>query len=132
MFAQYRLLNASACVVLPEGISAEQGAAVFVNPLTVLGFVETMRLEGHTALVHAAAASNLGQMLLKVCLADGIPLVNIVRRESQAVLLKNLGATHVVDSSGPDFAARLTEAIFAPVAKMASVSRSRRWTLPHG
>src|SRR3977135_79382 len=79
MYAQYRVVKASDCLVLPDGISARQGASAIINPLTVLGMVETMRREGHSALVHTAAASNVGQMLSRVCLKDGIPLANIAR-----------------------------------------------------
>ena len=119
MYATLRKIPASDCIVLPEKASAADGAAMFVNPLTALGFVETMKAEGHTAIVHAAAASNLGQMLQKICLADGIPLINIVRSEAQAALLKGIGATHVVDSTAADFLARLTDAIAATGATLA-------------
>lgn len=119
LFAQFRLVKAADCVPLPEGTTAADGAAMFINPLTVLGFVETMRAEGHTALVHAAAASNLGQMLLKVCLADGIPLVNLVRKDSQVELLRGLGATHVLNTESPDFEAALTRAVTETGARMA-------------
>jgi NADPH:quinone reductase-like Zn-dependent oxidoreductase len=119
MFTQYRKLRASDCTLLPDDVSSIEGAALFVNPLTVLGFVETMRREGHTAIVHAAAASNLGQMLLKVCLADGIGLVNIVRSEAQVALLRSLGATHVVNSSAPDFEPELTRAVTETGARVA-------------
>ncbi|WP_294333124.1 zinc-binding dehydrogenase [uncultured Sphingomonas sp.] len=111
MFADYRTLKARDVVPLPEGTSAAAGAAIFVNPMTALGFVETMKREGHSAIVHTAAASNLGQMLQKICLADGIPLVNIVRSEEQAAILKGIGATHVVNSRDEDFRARLTDAV---------------------
>ena len=111
MYAQYRRVDAAQCVVLPDGATAAQGASLFINPLTALGFVETMRREGHTALVHTAAASNLGQMLLKICLADGISLVNIVRKPEQAQLLRDLGAQWVCDQSAPDFAEQLTQAL---------------------
>ena len=84
---------------------------MFVNPLTALGMVETMKREGHTALVHTAAASNLGQMLNRICLKDGIALVNIVRSEGQARLLREIGAEHVVDSTSPDFMDELTKAL---------------------
>jgi NADPH:quinone reductase len=103
MYAQYRVVKASDCLVLPDGISARQGASALINPLTVLGMVETMRREGHSALVHTAAASNVGQMLNRVCLMDGIPLVNIVRSQTQAEVLRLLGAKHVLDSSSPTF-----------------------------
>jgi len=111
MWADYRLADAAAIVELPDDVSAAEGAALFVNPLTALSMVETMRAEGHSALVHTAAASNLGQMLVRICAADGIGLVNIVRRAEHAQVLRDLGAVHVVDSSQPDFANRLTEAI---------------------
>jgi NADPH:quinone reductase-like Zn-dependent oxidoreductase len=111
MWADYRSADAAAVVELPADVSAAEGAALFVNPLTALSMVETMRAEGHTALVHTAAASNLGQMLVRICASDGIPLVNIVRRSEQAEVLRQLGAVHIVDSSQPDFATQLTEAV---------------------
>jgi NADPH:quinone reductase-like Zn-dependent oxidoreductase len=119
MYAQYRVASAEACIVLAEGATAREGASAFVNPLTALGMVETMRLEGHTALVHTAAASNLGQMLVRVCLADGVPLVNIVRSPAQVVLLRELGATHVLDSTADGFAADLTDALAETGATLA-------------
>lgn len=111
MWADYRVAEAAAVVELPDDVSTAEGAALFVNPLTALSMVETMRAEGHSALVHTAAASNLGQMLVRICAADGIGLVNIIRRPEQAQVLRDLGAAHVVDSSQPDFADRLTEAV---------------------
>jgi NADPH:quinone reductase len=111
MYCQYRLATTSECLVLPEGTTAREGASWFVNPMTVLGMVETMRMEGHAALVHTAAASNLGQMLQRVCLEDGIPLVNIVRSQAQAEILSEIGATHVCDSSRDDFMQVLTAAV---------------------
>jgi NADPH2:quinone reductase len=111
MYATFRIAKASACMVVPEGTSAEEAASSFVNPLTALAMVGTMRLDGYKALIHTAAASNLGQMLVKLCLAEGIELVNIVRSAEQVALLKSLGARHVVDSSQPDFMTALTEAI---------------------
>ena len=103
MYQQYRTLNVAQCMELPDGTTAEQGASCYVNPLTSLSFVETMRAKGHTALVHTAAASNLGQMLNKICLADGVPLLNIVRKEEQADILRGIGAKHIVNSSSPTF-----------------------------
>jgi NADPH2:quinone reductase len=111
MYTQYRCMDAAACLVLPDGVDAVAGAASFVNPMTVLGMVETMRDEGHTALVHTAAASNLGQMLNRVCIEDGIPLVNIVRSTAQVNLLTGQGATHVLDSTTGPFMDDLTAAI---------------------
>lgn len=119
MYAQYRLLDSSACLVLPDGATAKDGASSFVNPLTALGMLETMRREGHSALVHTAAASNLGQMLVKSCLADGVPLVNVVRKSDQEELLRSLGAVHVCNSSAPSFEEDLTEAIKATSATLA-------------
>src|SRR5262249_59499028 len=95
MYAQYRCLRVSECMPLPAGTTAADGASWFVNPLTALGMTETMRREGHKALVHTAAASNLGQMLNKICLKDGIPLVNIVRSKEQGDLLRKICANHV-------------------------------------
>lgn len=111
MYAQYRKIAARDCIPLPEGTSAADGASMFVNPLTALAFVETLRAEGHKALVHTAAASNLGQMLNRICIADGVPLVNIVRSEAQAAILRDIGAKYIVDSSAPDFRDKLTDAI---------------------
>jgi NADPH:quinone reductase-like Zn-dependent oxidoreductase len=111
MYAQYRTLAAADVLPLPPGASAADGASCFVNPLTALGMVETMRLEGHSGLVHTAAASNLGQMLNRICLKDGVPLVNIVRSAEQAKILTDLGARHVVDYTAADFTDRLTDAL---------------------
>jgi len=111
MYAQYRSTRAAQCLVLPEGTTPAEAASCFVNPLTALAMVETLRAEGHAALVHTAAASNLGQMLQKICLEDGIPLVNVVRKPEQAALLRGIGAAHVVDSSAPDFLAALHAAV---------------------
>jgi NADPH:quinone reductase len=119
MYAQYRVVDASACLVLPEGTTAKDGASSFVNPLTALGMLETMRREGHSALVHTAAASNLGQMLVKLCSKDGVPLVNIVRKPDQEELLKSLGAVHVCNSESPSFATDLVEALKATSATLA-------------
>lgn len=110
MHAKYRTIAAGDVIELPDGISAADGAAMFVNPLTALGFVETMRAQGHKALIHTAAASNLGQMLNKICQQDGIEIVNIVRSAAQVDLLKGIGATIVIDSTAPDFEAQLGEA----------------------
>jgi len=119
MYAQYRCIRASQCLVLPAGTTPAEGASCFVNPLTALGMVETMRLEGHKALVHTAAASNLGQMLVKICQKDGVPLVNIVRKQDHVDLLKSIGAEHVCNSSAPDFMERLTDALVATGATIA-------------
>ena len=119
MYSQYRVMHVAQCLELREGTTAREGAACFVNPLTVLGMVETMRLEGHTALVHTAAASNLGQMLQKVCNDEGIELVNVVRRPEHVELLQEIGATHVCDTSADSFEADLTEALIETGATLA-------------
>jgi len=119
MYAQYRTLRVNECMPLPSGMTAADGASWFVNPLTALGMTETMRREGHKALVHTAAASNLGQMLNKICLKDGIGLVNIVRSQEQADLLRKIGAKHVVDSSAPSFMEDLTNALVETGATIA-------------
>lgn len=119
MYAQYRTLKARDCQPLPEGTTAAEGASWFVNPLTALGMTETMRREGHKALVHTAAASNLGQMLNKICIKDGIPLVNIVRSKEQADILHKIGAKYVVDSSVPSFLDDLTAALVETGATIA-------------
>jgi NADPH:quinone reductase len=111
MYGQYRAVDAGLCLALPAGTPAADGASSFVNPMTALGMVETMRLENHTALVHTAAASNLGQMLNRLCIKDEVPLVSIVRRPEQAELLRAAGAAHVCDSTSPAFMDELTAAI---------------------
>lgn len=111
IYAEYRALPVQMCMVLPDGTDPKDGASCFVNPLTSLAFTETMKMEGHSAIVHTAAASNLGQMLVKICAMDGIALVNIVRSQAQADLLKGIGATHVVDSTSENFMAELTDAL---------------------
>jgi NADPH:quinone reductase-like Zn-dependent oxidoreductase len=119
MYAQYRCLRAKDVLPLPAGTTPAEGASCFVNPLTSLGMVETMRREGHKALVHTAAASNLGQMLNKICLKDGVGLVNIVRNAEQEDILRKLGAKHVVDSSKPTFMDDLTNALVETGATLA-------------
>lgn len=111
MYAQYRCLPATMCMELPAGVDPADGASCFVNPLTSLAFTEVMRREGHTALVHTAAASNLGQMLVKICAMDGIPLVNIVRSAEQVALLKGIGAKYALNSSAESFLDDLTAAL---------------------
>jgi NADPH:quinone reductase-like Zn-dependent oxidoreductase len=119
MYAQYRTVAAKDCLVLPAGTTSAEGASCFVNPLTALGMVETMRREGHKALVHTAAASNLGQMLNKICLKDGIGLVNIVRSPQQAEILRKIGAKHICDSTAPAFMDDLTNALMETGATLA-------------
>ena len=111
MYATHRKAPATQCLVLADGTDPRDGASCFVNPLTALGMTDTMRREGHTALLHTAAASNLGQMLNRICQADGIELVNVVRRPAQVELLRSEGATEVVDSSSDDFVDQLTAAL---------------------
>ncbi len=119
MYSQYRCLRVSECLPLPAGITPAEGASCFVNPLTALGMTETMRREGHKALVHTAAASNLGQMLNKICLKDGIGLVNIVRNQEQADILRKIGAKYIVDSSSATFMGDLTNALVETGATLA-------------
>ncbi|NIJ36833.1 NADPH:quinone reductase-like Zn-dependent oxidoreductase [Sphingopyxis panaciterrae] len=111
MYAEYRCLPVQMVMPLPDGTDPVDGASCFVNPLTSLAFTETMRMENHSAIVHTAAASNLGQMLVKICAKDGIPLVNIVRSDAQVEILKAIGAQHIVNSSADDFMERLVDAI---------------------
>ena len=119
MYAEFRVVKAALCLLLPPGTTPAQGASCFVNPLTAIGMVETMKLEGHKALVHTAAASNLGQMLNRLCLEDGIGLVNIVRKPEHVKLLKSIGAAHVCDSSAPTFMDDLTNALVETGATLA-------------
>jgi NADPH:quinone reductase len=119
MYAQYRCIKAEQCLRLPDDATPADGASCFVNPLTALGMVATMRREGHTALVHTAAASNLGQMLNRICIKDNVPLVNIVRKQEQVDLLKAQGAKHVCNTESPGFMAELTEALAATGATIA-------------
>jgi NADPH2:quinone reductase len=119
MYSQYRCVPAKQALLLPDGTTPAEGASCFVNPLTALGMVETMRVEGYTALVHTAAASNLGQMLQKICLADDVQLVNIVRKTEHVELLKGIGATHVCNSSEPNFMQDLTDALITTGAMLA-------------
>ena len=119
MFAQYRQLGIDDCILFPEGVEPALCAASFVNPLTALGMTETMRAEGHHAIVHSAAASNLGQMLVRLCAADGIPLINIVRSAEQTALLRSIGAQYICDSSAPGFVAELTAAVAETGATLA-------------
>jgi NADPH:quinone reductase-like Zn-dependent oxidoreductase len=119
MYQQYRCLKVSECLALPDDVTPAEGASCFVNPLTALGMTETMRREGHTALVHTAAASNLGQMLNRICLKDGIALVNIVRSAEQAEILRKIGARHVVDSTSAGFMDELTSALVETGATIA-------------
>ncbi len=119
MYAQYRCIKVEQCLPLPEGSKPSEGASCFVNPLTALGMVETMRREGHKALVHTAAASNLGQMLNRICIKDGIALVNIVRKPEQEKILRGIGAAHVCNASSPSFMEDLTNALVATGATIA-------------
>ena len=118
-FARYRKVRATDCLPLPAGVTATEGAAWFVNPMTALGMLDTLRAEGHRALVHTAAASNLGQMLVKLCRREDVPLVNIVRRPGQVETLRTLGAEHVCDSSLPTFSEDLRRALQATGATLA-------------
>lgn len=118
MYSQYRCAPASSCLVMDEGITSTEAASSFVNPLTALAFIETMKMENHAALVNTAAASNLGQMLVKICKDDGIPLVNIVRKPEQVKILKDLGAEYICDTSQSDFMKDLVEALISTGATL--------------
>ena len=118
MYSQYRCAPASSCLVMDEGVTSTEAASSFVNPLTALAFVETMKIENHAALINTAAASNLGQMLVKICKDDGIPLVNIVRKPEQVKILKDLGAEYICDTSQSDFMKDLVEAIISTGATL--------------
>lgn len=118
-YRKYLCANVQSCLELEPGTTAVEGASSFVNPLTALAMVETMRAEGHKAIVHAAAASNLGQMLNRICIADGIDLVNIVRKPEQEELLRDLGAKYVVNSNSDSFMADLTQALIDTGATIA-------------
>ena len=111
MYSQYICVPAINCLVMEEGTTPKEAASSFVNPLTALSFIETMKMENHSAIVHTAAASNLGQMLVKICKDDEIPLVNIVRKQEQVDMLKNIGAEYVCNTSDPDFMDTLVKAI---------------------
>jgi NADPH:quinone reductase-like Zn-dependent oxidoreductase len=119
MYTQYRKARLSDLLPFPDGVTAREGASAFVNPLTALAMVETMRAEGHTALVHTAAASNLGQMLNRICIADGVSLVNIVRSAEQAKILHDIGAKYVVDSTSENFRNELVDALAETGATLA-------------
>ena len=118
MYAGHRCLPASQCMAFPENISAEQAASCFVNPMTALGFMETRLMEGQQAIVQTAAASNLGQMLLRLCQADDVPLVNIVRSDEQVALLKSKGAEWVLNSQAESFMKDLIAALVATGATL--------------
>ena len=119
MYSHYRCVKASQCLPLAPGTTAAEGASAFVNPLTALAMIETMRAEGHKAIVHTAAASNLGQMLNRLCINEGIDLVNIVRKPEQEKLLRDLGAKIVCNSSDGNFMSDLTEALVTTEATIA-------------
>ena len=118
MYSQYRCVPANSCLVMDDGTSSSEAASSFVNPLTALAFVETMRLENHSALLNTAAASNLGQMLVKICQDDGIPLINVVRKPEQIETLKKIGAEYICDTSAPDFMDSLVDALVATGATL--------------
>ena len=119
MYGEYQVAPASMCLPLPASATAAQGASSFINPLTALGMVETMRQGGYASLLHTVGASNLGQMLNRICLQDGIPLINLVRRPEQAALLRGQHAQHVLDTSLPDFQAQLVDTLAATGTRLA-------------
>ena len=119
MYAEHRCLPASQCMAFPERITAEQAASCFVNPMTALGFMETRLMEGQRAIVHTAAASNLGQMLVRLCQADDVPLVNIVRSDEQVELLRSMGVEWALNSQSESFMKDLISALVATGATLA-------------
>jgi len=119
MYSQHRCVPASNCLVMEEGITPAEAASSFVNPLTALAFIETMKMENHSAIVHTAAASNLGQMLVKICKSDDIPLINIVRKKEQVEILNKIGATHICNTSEEDFMNNLVECLIDTGATLA-------------
>lgn len=119
MYATYRVARASDCLLLPKGASASEGASLTVNPLTAMAMVGQMRRDGKAALVHTAAASNLGQMLVRYTASEGVPLVNIVRSPAQVELLRGLGARHVIDTSADGWNAALIDALVETDATLA-------------
>ena len=118
MYSEYRCLPAQSCLVMNEGTTPTEAASSFVNPLTALAFIETMRLENHSAILNTAAASNLGQMLVKICQEDGVPLINVVRKPEQVEVLKKLGAEYICDTSADSFMADLVDALVATGATL--------------
>jgi len=119
MYRTHRVVKAKQAVAMPEGAPAAEGASLFVNPMTVQAFLDTMLDEGHEAIVHTAAASNLGQMLARLCAKREVPLVAIVRSQAQVQLLTDLGVPHVVDSSRDGFLPALVDAIAETGATLA-------------
>ena len=119
MYSEYRCLPVSKCMMFPDSISSEQAASCFVNPMTAMGFMETREMEGQSGIVHTAAASNLGQMLVRLCQADDIPLVNIVRSEEQVKLLRGMGVEGALNSRDKQFMSQLIEALSATEATLA-------------
>ena len=119
MYGEFQSAPAAQCLLLPAGATAAEGASSFINPLTALGMIETMRQGGYASLLHTVAASNLGQMLNRICLKDGVPLVNLVRRPEQAALLRAQGAQQVLDTSQPEFNAQLIDTLAATDTRLA-------------
>lgn len=119
MYVQYRCAKASQCVALPASCSPADGASIFVNPMSTLCMLDVMRREGHKALVHTAAASSLGQMLNRLCQSEQIDLVNIVRTEPQAELLRGMGARYVCNTSSATFLQDLTRDLITTGATLA-------------
>ena len=119
MYADLRVVKARDCLPVPDGVTAREAASSVVNPMTALSMVDVMRRENHKALVHTAAASNLGRMLNRICAEDGVALINIVRKPEQVELLRELGAEHVLNSSEPDFLPKLIDAVAATGATLA-------------
>lgn len=119
LYAEYRSVKAEQCMPVPDDTPFADAASCFINPLTALGMVETLRLEGHTAMVHTAAASNLGQMLVRICQEDDVGLVAVVRSEEQEALLRSTGVRHVCNMRSAGFDQALRDAIAATGATLA-------------
>ena len=106
-WAEYMVTVAAQCVPLRRGVTLEQGATLLVNPLTALSLWDIALGEGHAAVVHTAAASSLGRMILRVGVEKGVPQICVVRRPEHEATLRALGAEHVLVSTDRDFVDRL-------------------------
>lgn len=102
-YQQYMITEAVQCLPLPEDINYEIGAMHFVNPLTAIGLLDRAKLNKAQAIVQTAACSQLGRMIVRLCQEAKIPLINIVRKEEQVTILKEMGCEYILNSSDPDF-----------------------------
>jgi NADPH2:quinone reductase len=108
-WAQFMKTSALRTVPLPNSLGMEQGAMMLINPMTALVFLHLARKGRHRAMVNNAAASSLGKMLVRLCQANSIPLISIVRREAQVEELLEMGAPYVLNSSRDSFEQELQE-----------------------